>query len=239
MHVASASAVGTREEVERGILVYTCNCGWLDTSDADARWRQPNVGAEVLWQQIDAETGTASQKVGERGFKVSYSPRTGAETRAYFVKHGLEIAQKESVALGIFLEFSVRSARMHGSNPWSWISMRDSSVSEEELLRDLIGFYVALRPGIDVKALCGPVSRTASLAVWNTYGSVSGDNNGAFNSRLLPCDECRGPGRFHSEFQQIVPAAKGTLFRDWTSAPAPTDINVSNPTGTVDEVVAV
>ena len=136
--------------------------------------------------------------------------------------------------------FEVPNGR-EGSFPWSWVSSRsrDSSFSEEDLVSDLIGFYVAVRPGIDVLALCNPVSKDASLKVWDTYGSVGSNKNHTFTPRFHPCDECRGPTRFPAAFQQIVPAPKGPLFRDWTWAPAPTALGMPDPTGTVDEVVFI
>jgi hypothetical protein len=66
--------VSTREEVESGILVYTCNCGWLDTGHADSRSRRPHVGAESLWQQVTNESGIASRRKGANGFKVAAVP---------------------------------------------------------------------------------------------------------------------------------------------------------------------
>jgi hypothetical protein len=236
--------LSTREEVESGILVYTCNCGWLDTGHADSRSRRPHVGAESLWREVLGETGIASQKAGESGFKVTYTQDmrrwhvTADATRSYFVKRGLTVAQKESVALSIFMDVSIAFETLQGSFPWSWVSSRsrDSSFSEEDLVSDLIGFYVAVRPGIDVLRLCRPVSQAASLAVWDTYGSVGSNKNHTFSPRFHPCDECRGAGRFPGEFQQIVPAPKGPLFRDWTWAAAPTALGVPDPTGTVDEI---
>jgi hypothetical protein len=239
--------VSTREDVESGTLLYTCNCGWLDTGHADSRSHRPNVGAADLWRRISTETGLASAKVGASGFKVTYTQDmrkwgvTAAKTRDYFVKRGLTAAQRESVALAIFMEVSHGFEAMQGSFPWSWLSSRskDSSFSEEDLVSDLIGFYVAVRPGVDVRALCKPVSTQAALDVWDTYGSVGSHKNHTFTPMFHPCDECKGAGRFPALFQQILPAAKGTIFRDWTWAPAPTAVGVPDLTGTVDEVVFI
>jgi hypothetical protein len=216
--------VSTREEVQSGVLVYTCNCGWLDTGHADSHSYRPNVGAQSLWSQMVGETGVASLKLGESGFKVTYTQDmskwhvTAAETRSYFVKRGLSTAQREEVALAIFIEVSVGFETMQGSFPWGWISSRskDSSFSEEDLVSDLIGFYVAVRPGIKPVDLCKAVSVEASLVVWDTYGSVGSHKNHTFVPVFHPCDECRGAARFPHVFQEIQPAAKGRLFRDWT-----------------------
>jgi hypothetical protein len=237
--------VSTREEVESGILVYTCNCGWLDTGHADAHGYRPHVGAESLWREINAERGTPSGMAGQSGFKVTYTQDmrkwgvTAAFTKDYFVRRGLTPAQKESVALAIFMEVSIGFETLQGSFPWSWVSSRskDSSFSEEDLVSDLIGFYVAVRPGTDARALCKTVSKEASLAVWDTFGSVGSHKNHTFSPVFHPCDECKGAGRFPTAFQQIVPAAKGPLFRDWTWS-AYNGLG-QDPTGTVDEVVIV
>jgi hypothetical protein len=232
--------VSTREDVESGVLVYTCNCGWFDTGHADSRSRRPNVGAESLWRQIVVETGLASQKTGESGFKVTYAQDmrkwgvTAAASGDYFVKRSLDTRQKEAVALSIFMEVSYRFEAMQGSFPWSWLSSRskDSSFSEEDLVSDLIGFYAAVRPGIKSLELCRPVSTDASLEVWDTYGSVGSNKNYTFRPVLHPCDECKGANRFPPTFEQIQPAQKGTLFRDWTLGPLGT-------AGTVDETSAI
>jgi hypothetical protein len=237
--------VSTRDEVESGILVYTCNCGWLDTGHANPTSYRPNVGADSLWKQITAEGGQRSQKTGENGFKVTYTQEmskwrvTAAETRSYFVKRGLNVAQKEQVALAIFMEVSVGFETLQGSFPWSWVSSRsrDSSFSEEDLVSDLIGFYVAVRPGLKPKDLCKTVSKEASLAVWDTYGSVGSNKNHTFSPAYHPCDECKGSARFPPAFQQIVPAPKGPLFRDWTVAGRTTF--GSDPAGIADEVFVV
>lgn len=239
--------MSTREEVESGVLVYTCNCGWLDTGHADSRSRRPHVGAESLWRQMTTESGMPSQKSGANGFKVTYTQDmrkyhvTAAETRDYFVAKGLSIEQKETVALAIFMEVSVGFETLQGSFPWAWVSRasKDSSFSEEDLVSDLIGFYVAVRPGIRPRELCHAVSKEASLAVWDTYGSVGSNKNHSFNPVFHPCDECKGAGRFPAVLQQITPATKGRLFRDWSWAPASTSFGMPDPTGTVDEVVYI
>lgn len=215
--------MSTRKDVESGLLVYTCNCGWFDTGHADSKSRRPHVGAESLWRQITTESGVSSKKKSESGFKVTYTQDmrkwgvTAAETRSYFVKSGLTTAQKESVALAIFMEVSVGFESLQGSFPWSWLSSRskDSSFSEEDLVSDLIGFYVAVRPWIKPLDLCKPVSKDASLKVWDTYGSVGSNKNHTFSPVFHPCDECKGASKFPAAFQQIVPAIKGSLFRDW------------------------
>lgn len=244
--------MSTREQVENGDLVYTCNCGWFDTGHANPKSHHPNVGAESLWSQIRAESGRSSLKAGESGFKVTYIQDmrkwyvTAAEERSYFVKRGLSTAQKESVALTIFMEVSVGFENLQGSFPWSWVSSnsKDSSFSEEDLVSNLIGFYVAVRRGIDPLILCRPINPPVkdkektkpSVAVWDKYGSVGSNKNRTFRPVFHPCDECTGPHRFPATFEQIQPATKGTLFRDWTWERVAV---FSGSTGAADETISL
>lgn len=230
--------MSTREQVESGVLVYACNCGWYDSGHADPKSRRPNVGAESLWDQVNAESGLASLKTGESGFMVTYTQDmrrfrvTVGETRSYFVKRGLSPAQKESVALTIFMEVSYAFEALQGSFPWKLVT--DSGFSEEDLVSDLIGFYRTVRPGIKPLELCRPISRDASLAVWDAYGSVGSNKNRTFKPVFHPCDECMGPKRFPPTFKQIQPASKGTLLRSWTLE---TVSILSGPTGDADEAI--
>ncbi len=205
--------MSTREDIESGALAYTCHCGWIETGRARPPSRAPHAGAALLWEQVKLEQGAASAT--EPGFKVTCSrAMTGAAVaRDYLVKRGLDLAQKESVALAIFLEVSLgrepQGATLDGSRLASW--SRDAGLAAEDLVRDLIGFHVAVQPGLDPRALCTPVSKEASLAISDTFGAVG----------VHPCDECKGPARLPAAFQRIVPARKGLLFRDWTVADEP------------------
>jgi hypothetical protein len=236
--------VSTRDQVASGWVVYTCNCGWYDKGHADPTSRGPEIGAQSLREQLVNETGQSSKKTGESGFQVTfthdltkYGQRWDEVTRSYFVKRGLSTTQKESVALAIFMEVEVGFEEMQGRSPLVQVphfgeQLKDSSFSEEDLVSDLIGFYKAFRPGIDPLTLCKPVSIAASLAVWDTYGPVGSHKNKTFTPMFHPCDECRGAARFPAAFQQIAPAEKGILFRDWT-------VGLDSGSGTInyDEVL--
>ena len=69
--------------------------------------------------------------------------------------------------------------------------------------------------------LCGAVSKKASLEVWDTYGPVGEIKNRSWGAFLYPCKECSGIAKapicalLPKPLQSIVPAKKGTLFRDW------------------------
>lgn len=213
-------------DVRRGRLVYSCNCGWIDTGHANAKSYRPHVGAESLWAQISGETGRRSQRGSANGYQVIYRQDMGlnvrgvtvlslGETRAYYVPYGLRREDKESVALAIFMEVSYAFEDLQGTFPYR-LKTGDSSYSEEDLLSDLIGFYKAVRPGIDYVALCKPVSVEASLEVWERYGAVGKNKNREFRPVHHPCRECLGKPSFPASLEQIAPAKKGTLFRDWT-----------------------
>ena len=70
--------MSTRDDVKSGLLVYTCNCGWVDKNHALKTSTRPFVGAKNLWDQVKGETGVNSKNVGEKWFKVSYRQDMGA-----------------------------------------------------------------------------------------------------------------------------------------------------------------
>ncbi len=214
--------MSSREDVEKGLLVYTCRGGWIDKNHALKTTTRPFVGANNLWSQIVNETGRASRFPGlPDNFKVTYTQdatrmRVGV-TKSYCVKKGLSLAIKESVALAIFQEVSMEFEAMQGLAFWS-----DSSFSVEDLVSNMISFYNAVRPGPDYLALCQPVSKEASLKIWDTKGAVGSHKNKKFEPVYFDCDECLAKGPYPIELQKIVPARKtGSInganeyFRDW------------------------
>src|SRR6185295_12948972 len=98
----------------------------------------------------------------------------------------------------------------------SWVT--DSGFSVEDLVSDLIGFYKTVRPSVDYIPLCKPVSKDASLAIWDKFGSVGSKKNNTFRPIFYECEECKKQGitpKFPDELLAIEPAKKGTSFRDW------------------------
>jgi len=98
----------------------------------------------------------------------------------------------------------------------------DSSFSVEDLVSNLLGFYIAVRPGIDYLSLCQPVSVEASLKVWDTHGAVGSHQNRRFTPGYFECEKCSSRGPFPRELQQIQPIPKSgdtrganQYFRDW------------------------
>lgn len=129
----------------------------------------------------------------------------------FFVRKNLSLAEKESVALAIFMDISHKFEYTQ-----SWVPFRNSGYSVEDLVSNLLGFYSVVRPDIDYMKLCGPVSEAASLDVWDNHGHPGSDQNETFEPIFYPCDECgdKKP-KFPKQLQQIVPtviAEKGTYL---------------------------
>lgn len=213
--------MSSREDVEKGLLVYTCKGGWIDKNHALKTTTRAFVGADNLWKQILNETGPKSKSSTENGYQVTYIQDATrfhvGVTKRYCVKYGLPLSAKESVALAIFQEVSLEFENMQGWAKWS-----DSSFSVEDLVSNMIGFYKAVRPGPDYVALCQPVSIEASLKIWDTQGAVGSHKNKKFEPVYFDCDECTAKGPYPIELQKIIPAIKTNsivaahqFFRDW------------------------
>jgi hypothetical protein len=209
-------------------LIYTCRCGWVDKGHLDSREYHADLGAQGLWRQMKGELGEIEQH-GFKGFPVLFSEEEGMSFRiigwqtpaikdgvhnVYIVKKGLSISEKESVALGIFLDVSYEFEAWQSG--WLHSHVTDSGFSEEDLVSDLIGFYLAVRPNLDWEALCLPVSTAASLAIWDKNGSVGSHKNRTLTPNLYPCAECTNKkSSFPSEFSEIRRAAPGDLYREF------------------------
>ncbi|MFC7516209.1 hypothetical protein ACFQUU_14445 [Herbaspirillum sp. GCM10030257] len=172
-----------------------------------------------MWQDILHENGLdipgyqGKHVVGYRQSMGRYGVST-EHFRAYWVKKGLSIAQKQSVALSIFMEVSLGFESMQ--EQYSWLT--NSGYSEEDLVSNLVGFYIEVL-GVNWVSACKPVSQKAAQAVWDGYGSVGSHKNRAFKPNLYPCEECKGIHRivtptFPSIFQSIQPARKGKDYNE-------------------------
>ncbi|HEX6245489.1 MAG TPA: hypothetical protein VFZ61_31415, partial [Polyangiales bacterium] len=137
----------------------------------------------------------------------------------YVVRRGLSNVQKQRVALAIFVEVSLQFEGVQDS----WLARKltgsDSGFSQEDLVSNLIGFYKALNPRLDIDALCKPVSVEASRKVWNAAGPVGMNKNRSFSPMFHACAECTSTPVFPKEFQAIQPAIKGEWFDDWVPPP--------------------
>ncbi len=246
-----------REDIERGRLVYSCNCGWIDLNHMEDPATRPFVGATNLWKQLDSTEPARVRGMciepslnllppftptyrfyhaeaqarfpdGRAGFKVTYKQDMGNRhmtfgvERSYLVRFGLTTKQKKSVALAIFMEVSKGFEAYQGNWFWSWLT--DSGFSQEDLVSDLLGFYIAIGElsKEQVLELCHPASKEDSLALWDAQGAVGSHKNTKFEPMLSenPPDECaKQPMAFPQELKKITPVAKGELFIDFPSLP--------------------
>ncbi len=216
-----------RSDISTGRLVYTCNCGWVDTGHANPTASRAYVGAASLWEQVVKETGVKSRKAGANGFLVVYRQDMGrkirgrfvgtAVERRYYVGSGASLHRKESIAFAIFTEVSKAFEDLQSD--WLWGRVTSSGYSEEDLVSNLIGFYKVVRPEVGKKwrDLCRLVSTNAALKVWDTFGAVGGNKNKSFTPNLRACDECTATPSFPKEFQTITAAEFSEDFRLWTS----------------------
>lgn len=200
-------------------LAYTCNCGWIDAGHA-----RP-TGARKLWQQFINESEKFTQN-GKEGFKVN-AFETGIKwgmtiqkhSQDFFVLLRLSDAEKEQVALSIFQEVSLGFETLQSTGfvggIVEWWSK--SSFSAEDLVSNIVGFYRAVRgETYDWRSWCKPVSKEASLKVWDNYGATGDRKNVDFLPTHHPCDECAETARsFPSQYQLIKPIEKGILHFDY------------------------
>lgn len=166
---------------------------------------------------------------GPIGYKVTYRQdmtklRVGRQ-RSYLVKKGLNDLQKKSVALAIFLEISHLFESLQNSFPFNWVT--DSGYSQEDLVSNIIGFYVAIGATTiaQAKTMCHLVSKQQSLYFWDKHGTVGEHKNYETKPSFLPdteyengmqcMDVCMNqPKKFPSLFYSIKPAKKGEWYRE-------------------------
>jgi RHS repeat-associated protein len=228
-----------RSQIAGGGLTYSCNCGWIDWGHANP------TAANSLWKDI---TNGGTQSTSGKGFHLSFSETAGIPMPhfggyiidfptegSYFVRHNLSVKQKESVALAIFQEVSVRFE----SGQRGMLGIQDkimhSSFSEEDLVSNLIGFYRAVKgyARADIESWCAVIKDEAeNYKVWDKTGGTK--KNRSWTPVFHQSDCCGNP-RWPSQFQAIHPAAKGArprplsiyepvplseppqpLWRDWT-----------------------
>ncbi len=197
-----------RSYVEKEVLVYTCDCGWVDTGHANPKSYSFGSGAQSLWDQITSQTGTASKI--EDGFKVVYeqsmsgggiTAKAGGE---FFVARNLTRQLQESVALGIFLQVSYQFEQLQGSFPFNIVGrVAASSFSIEDVVSNVLGFYQVVR-GTDWRKMCSVVSKQAALKVYDTYKDQINSTKIATPSPVFfDCSECKKKPSFPSVFKSI------------------------------------
>lgn len=202
-----------RSDVEDGRVVYTCNCGWFDVGHATQTDGGPTIGAIGLWNQIKSDpplpavgqrdslsartatptmAGPDAELTEDDGFVVETRQRSGLSPRGvwvvsqgvtlrYLVRRNLTQAERKSVALAIFMAISVHFEQLQ----FDAASQRvmHSGFSVEDLVSDLIGFYVAIGEvsATDIGTLCGQVTREQSLAIFDQDPESHSGTNTTFD----------------------------------------------------------
>jgi len=176
-------------------------------------------------------------KDGKTGYKITYRQDHGNNSlkktlvyphvqHSYVIKHDLNIHQKRSIALAIFQKVSLKfETKQRFMGIFDMIT--DSGFSQEDLVSNIIGFYIALNmiSKNDAIARLHPVSQRTSEHLWRTNGSVGSHENHTFNPQYLDTyneddvrqiceDECvHQPKKLPSVFTSIRPAQEGTNFQ--------------------------
>ncbi|WP_133510061.1 hypothetical protein [Candidatus Thiosymbion oneisti] len=143
---------------------------------------------------------------------------TAGTQRNYLVRYGLSWQEKRAVALAIFMEVSVLFEGFQNSFPWNVVT--NSGFSQEDLISDLLGFYIGIGDYTlpQVKAICKKVSTEAAEAIWDREGSVEENKNRTFEPAFAkePGAECADSEQvFPKAFNKIRPAIKGGNFIDF------------------------
>ncbi len=175
--------------------------------------------------------GKARFADGSTGYPVHYKQHMGNKyyktgvTGHYLIRKDLNLPQRKSVALAIFMQISQEFEGLQAGFPWGVLT--DSGFSQEDLVSNLIGFYVAIGEISKQEALdkCHQVPTNDALKIWDVNGSVGSNKNKTFTPQLAPftginddvrrmCrDACQGQsGKFPSVFQSIKPAKYGSLY---------------------------
>jgi hypothetical protein len=233
-------------------ILYTCNAGWIDLGHLNPRSSRPEIGAANLWRQVSKQGQPAVDPScerlvsgfedlprpfycfdqfpdGQRGHLVRYRQdqtraRVGIENY-YIVRPGLTVAEQRSVALAIFQEVSLQFEAMQLAVEWTRVT--NSGFSREDLISNLIGFYigVGVTTQADAVRLCHPVSKKAAQAIWQRDGAlgVRQNKNRNWQPKLADTavlldkavtDECAmEPRVFPKLFTTIRPATNGNWFR--------------------------
>ena len=150
-------------------LLYTCNAGWLDLGHLNPHNSRQEIGAVNLWRTIKNEGENNSRCFvktrrgrryvdnencdftfpdGSPGFQVHYRqdhggiPGKPGRSGFFLIKKGLSIFQKKRVALSIFMDVSRKFENLQ--RVAGWLKITDSGYSQEDLVSNLIGFYISV-----------------------------------------------------------------------------------------------
>jgi hypothetical protein len=213
-------------------LSYTCRAGWIDWGHAGrGKPHETNsisgLNHQVMnqrsnWPGLD---GLDIHYMGKPSFVIAYGQAMGREVRRvplirstmrhFVVRRGLAKAQREQVALGIFMSTSRQFEALQASSFYSVFT--NSGFSVEDLVSNLVGFFGALRsiPEAQLRRLCRETSPEISAKVWdnntpNGFGSIK---NKSFRPRIFHCLECGEDTEFPSAIAGLRAEPQGPLYR--------------------------
>ncbi|MES2886733.1 MAG: hypothetical protein V4739_01865, partial [Pseudomonadota bacterium] len=185
-------------------------------------WREINAGGPDV---VDARDPNAN------GFLLTYSQDMGkvvggkmigvGKEKKFVVSHKLTPSEKIQVALAIFMEVSIGFETLQDSFP-NFVTK--SGFSQEDLVSNLIGFYIAcgVVTHAHVLAEAKPVSKEVALSIWDNEGPVGSNKNKTFmplfsKATTKQCHiACDGLSpRPPSFMNAIKPERKGRLFWDY------------------------
>lgn len=197
-------------------LIYTRKCGWVDLGHANPDGED---GAKNLWDKILNEKDEGSGK--SEFFRITYKQMMGNKyikmgmQKKYDIKKGIQVNDKKSVALSIFLDVSNAFESMQSGWPFRWVT--NSGYSAEDLVSDLIGFYRAVNPSMPYVQIFQPVSKDLALQIWDRYGPVGNNKNYSATPFLYPVPPAQGGpmcGILPPELNTVQPAKPGILFME-------------------------
>ena len=174
-----------RGDIEKGKLVYTKLCGWIDMGHANPKSSTlPTRGAANLLNAIIHEQGQRSKN--GLYYKIQFDMKGyfagvyfGPDSTLLAVKSGLSIKEKQELALYIFLNKSTQFEHHQDTSfanlGATFIGKGGSGFSIEDIPSNLLGFYRAMHPDTDYLSLCQPVSQLGAQRIWDTYGGVTRD----------------------------------------------------------------
>lgn len=232
-------------------LIYTCNCGWVDLGHLNPTNTRMEIGATNLWKQLTAERPAVLKAKcagwftadeckrdpyyrfgdGSLGFLVRYRQdnklgwfRPGEEG-TYIVKQGLDKAQKERVAFAIFREISLAFETFQKDYSLG-DRLTQSGFSQEDLVSNLIGFYIGIGKvnRLAILKKCQPVTAQTAYAIWDRDGAVGLNKNKKWRPRFAQdvmiitsraCEvECLNSTKlFPPELESIQAAEEGILYK--------------------------
>ncbi|MBW7982204.1 hypothetical protein [Enterobacillus tribolii] len=169
----------SRISIERGNLIYTQDLGWIDQGHAKGD------DARLLWRQFTEEKEYALLKgyfsVNYVQSMSKYRVASGVQTQ-WFVKRGLPLNMKQSLAMTIMYHTSLRFETLQSN------LFLNSGFSCEDLISNLLGFYKTLIPR-DYMTLIKPKGKDYSYKIWDYYGDVGKYKNSELKPLIFPDPE--------------------------------------------------